>query len=222
MTTHEHGLQPGYFLRLMRDEDINPLIQICKLVYPDQAPYSVEELADHRKVFPEGQFVVEHAESGDVVGVQATLVLRWVDYGDNASWDAFTDKGTFLNHDPVKGHTVYGADMMVHPRHQHHGLSRTLIEAVRQLVRSKRYWRIRAGSRMPGYHLHPDLDPQVYIERVAAGLVGDPVLSVHIKEGWRVFGAVKDYIPTDAESRGCAALIEWVNPEWTEPAPGAI
>ena len=61
--------------------------------------------------------------------MQATLVVRWVDYGDFASWDAFTAGGCFLNHDPVNGHTVYAADMMVHPKHQHHGLSRALVEA---------------------------------------------------------------------------------------------
>lgn len=214
MTTHEHALRPGYALRLMRDDDTPAVVEICRLVYPDEPPYTPEQLADHRKVFPEGQFVVEDVESGVAVGIQATLVVLWTEYGDAASWDAFTADGTFLNHDPVRGQTVYAADMMVHPRHQHHGLSRTLIEAVRAMTRVKGYRGVRGGSRMPGYHLHPDLEPEEYIRRVEAGAIGDPVLSVHLKEGWRVFGVVKDYIPTDAESRGCAALIQWPNPEW--------
>jgi GNAT superfamily N-acetyltransferase len=219
MPPHDHGLQPGYALRLMRDDDIAPIIDICKLVYPGEPPYTIEELADHRKVFPEGQFVVEHVESGVAVGVQATLVVLWSDYGDAASWDRFTDHGTFLNHDPVRGHTVYGADMMVHPRHQHHGLSRALIEATRALVRAKGYWRVRAGSRLPGYHLHPDLPPEAYVREVEAGRIDDPVLSVHLREGWSVFGVVPNYLPHDAESRGCAALIEWRNPDWNGGAP---
>jgi GNAT superfamily N-acetyltransferase len=219
MAAREQGLQPGYALRLMRDEDVAPIIEICKLVYPDDAPYSGAQLSDHRKVFPEGQFVVEHVESGAAVGVQATLVVRWRDYGDFASWDAFTAGGCFLNHDPVSGHTVYAADMMVHPEHQHHGLSRALVEAVRQLVCGKSYWRARGGSRLPAYHLHPELDPEAYIRAVVAGEIDDPVLSVHMREGWRVFGAVRNYIPCDAESRGCAALIEWLNPQWDGKEP---
>lgn len=220
MPAHEHGLQPGYALRLMRDEDIPAVIEICKLVYPDEAPYTAAQLADHRRVFPEGQFVVEHTPSDVAVGVQATLVVRWSDYGDYASWDAFTAGGCFLNHDPENGHTIYGADVMVHPQHQHHGLSRAFIEAVRQLTRSKRYRRVRGGSRMPAYHLHPELEPEAYISKVVAGAIDDPVLSVHIREEWRVFGVVPNYIPTDVESRGCAALIEWLNPDWDGQEPG--
>lgn len=219
MSSHPHGLQPGYAVRLMRDEDIPAIIEICKLVYPDEAPYSAEQLADHRNVFPEGQFVVEHIESNVAVGVQATLVVHWSDYGDYASWDAFTAGGCFLNHDPVRGHTVYAADMMVHPKHQHHGLSRALIEAVRQLTRSKRYRRVRGGSRMPAYHLHPELEPETYIRMVVSGVIDDPVLSIHLREEWSIFGVVPNYIPTDAESRGCAALIEWHNPDWQAKEP---
>ena len=219
MPAREHGLQPGYAVRLMQEEDIPAIIEICKLVYPDEAPYSVQQLADHRKVFPEGQFVVEHTESKSAVGVQATLIVHWSDYGDYASWDAFTAGGCFLNHDPVRGHTVYAADMMVHPQHQHHGLSRALIEAVRQLTHSMAYRRVRGGSRMPAYHLHPELEPAAYIRLVESGVIDDPVLSIHIKEGWQVFGTVPNYIPSDAESRGCAALIEWLNAEWQPKEP---
>jgi GNAT superfamily N-acetyltransferase len=204
----------------MRDEDIPAIVEICKLVYPDDAPYTPQQLADHRKVFPEGQFVVEHTPSGRAIGLQATLIVRWLDYGDYASWDAFTAGGCFLNHDPVNGHTVYGADVMVHPGHQHHGLSRVFIEAVRQLTRDKGYWRVRGGSRMPAYHLHHELDPGAYIRLVESGVIDDPVLSVHIKEGWRVLGPIPNYIPRDAESCCCAALIEWLNPDWDGQDPG--
>lgn len=219
MPAGNHGLLPGYVLRQMCDDDIPGVIDICKLVYPTEAPYTPAQLADHRRVFPEGQFVVEHAPTRTVAGMQATLVVRWTDYGDYASWDAFTAGGCFLNHDPVNGHTVYGADVMVHPNHQHHGLSRVFIEAVRQLVRDKNYWRVRGGSRMPAYHLHPDLDPVTYVRLVQDGTLDDPVLSVHLREGWRVFGVVPNYIPTDQESRGCAVLIEWLNPDWDGKEP---
>lgn len=198
----------------MEDRDVPDLVEICRLVYPDEPPYAPEQLAEHRKVFPEGQFVAEHVPSGRAAGVQATLIVRWSEYGNEATWDRFTDDGTFLNHDPVLGHTLYGAEMMVHPAHQHHGLSRALIEATRELVRRRRLRRIRAGSRIPGYHLHAAaMRPEEYAQAVAAGTLTDPVLSVHLKEGWSVFGIAHRYLPGDLDSGGAAALIEWVNPD---------
>ena len=208
------ALPSDYRIRLMADRDVGDLIEICRLVYPDEPPYAPEQLLEHRKVFAEGQFIAEHVPSGKAVGVQATLLVHWEDYGNEATWDRFTDDGTFLNHDPLLGHTLYGAEMMVHPGHQHHGLSRALIEATRELVRRKRWRRIRAGSRIPGYHRHSaTLTPEAYAAAVAAGTLSDPVLSVHVKEGWSVFGIAHRYLPSDAESVGAAALIEWVNPD---------
>jgi GNAT superfamily N-acetyltransferase len=207
-------LPAGYRIRPMQDHDVDDLIEICRLVYPDEPPYTPEQLVDHRKVFPAGQFIAEHVETGRAVGVQATLVVRWSEYGDESTWTRFTGGGTFLNHDPVKGRTLYGAEMMVHPEHQHHGLSRALIEATRDLVRLLGLKRIRAGSRIAGYHRHvKELTPEAYAAEVMAGRIFDPVLSIHLKEGWSFFGIAHRYLPGDAESGGAAALIEWVNPE---------
>jgi GNAT superfamily N-acetyltransferase len=204
----------------MRDSDVDAVIGICSLVYPDEAPYSIDQLLDHCQIFREGQFVIEHEPSGEVAGIQATLIVHWSDYGDEATWERFTADGTFLNHDPVHGHTLYGAEMMVHPKHQHHGLSRVLIEETRALVRARGLSRIRAGSRIPGYHLHADrMSPEEYVAAVGARRLADPVLPVHLSEGWSLFGVAHAYLPTDTESRGAAALIEWRNPAWTPPGP---
>lgn len=211
-------LRADYAIREMTEADLPRIIAICEAVYPDESPYTPEQLEDHRQVFPEGQFVVEHVPIGTCVGIQATLVVRWDDYGDESTWDAFTANGTFLNHDPAKGHTLYGAEMMVDPAHQHHGLSRSLIEAARELTRQKSLARIRAGSRLAGFHLQPpSMTPAEYVQAVIDGRIGDPVLSVHLREGWTVFGIDPDYLPSDLESRGCAALIEWINPDGTPP-----
>lgn len=209
-------LRPGYTLRAMRASDIPSLIAICEAVYPDETPYTIEQLADHCQVFPDGQFVVEHLPTATAVGIQATLIVRWDDYGDESSWDQFTANGTFLNHNPTTGHTLYGAEMMVAPAHQHHGLSHALIDATRELILQRKLWRIRAGSRIPGFHkFATSLTPENYVAEVLSGKIDDPVLSVHLKEGWSVIRVEHDYLPTDTESGGAAALIEWKNPTWS-------
>ena len=50
-------LPASYRIRLVEPLDYQAIIEICKLVYPTEKPYTLEELEDHRKVFPQGQFV---------------------------------------------------------------------------------------------------------------------------------------------------------------------
>src|SRR5947209_2050082 len=43
-------LPANYKLRIAEPSDYDDIIEICKLVYPTENPYTVEELADHGKV----------------------------------------------------------------------------------------------------------------------------------------------------------------------------
>ena len=121
-------LPDGYSLRLMSERDYAEISAICAAVYPTETPYSRDELAAHHAVFPEGQFIVIHDASGAVAGTHFTLMLRMLDFHLDDSWEVLTARGTFSDHDPL-GHTLYGADLMVHPAHQHHGIGRALHEA---------------------------------------------------------------------------------------------
>ena len=84
--------------------------EICKLVYPSDNPYTLEELTDHGKVFPQGQFVAIDIESERVAGVHFTLRLRMIDFHIDDPWDILTAGGSFLDHVP-DGPTLYGADI---------------------------------------------------------------------------------------------------------------
>jgi hypothetical protein len=50
--------------------------------------------------FPEGQFVAVMAESQRVVGMAASLIVRWDDYDLMTHRRDFTDHGMYTNHDP--------------------------------------------------------------------------------------------------------------------------
>lgn len=67
-------LPEGYSLRLMSEEDYTQISAICGMVYPTERPYTDAELAAHHRVFPDGQFVVIHQESGEVAGAHFTLL----------------------------------------------------------------------------------------------------------------------------------------------------
>ena len=214
----QRHLPDGYLIRLMRDGDHAEISAICATVYPTERPYTEEELRAHHALCPEGQFVVEHAESGAVAGAHFTLVVNMTNFHVDDSWEELTAGGTFTDHDP-EGHTLYGADLFVHPGHQHHGLGRALTEATRGLVREKALWRMVGGSRMPGYgRVVGMIDPEEYIARVKRAEATDPVLTAHLHDGWDAITAIRGYLPHDEESAGWAAVIQWVNPDAPPPA----
>ncbi len=215
-------LPDGYSIRLMLEGDYEEVTAICAAVYPTERPYTSEELAAHHQVFPEGQFIVVHDASGAVAGAHFTLLLVLADFHIDDPWEVLTAGGAFTDHNP-NGHTLYGADLMVHPEHQHHGIGRALTVAMRGLVRARKLWRSTGGSRMPGYHRFAgSLAPDEYIAKVKSAELVDPVLTAHLHDGWDAVTAIEGYLPNDVESAGWAAVIQWINPDCPPPEGKAI
>jgi len=196
-------------VRPTRPGDFDGIIALTAAVYPGTPAWSRDQLASHLRVFPEGQLVALDP-AGEVVGMAASLVVLWDDYDDEESWRDFTDRGMFTNHDP-EGHTLYGAEVMVHPGRQGHGIGKALYAARRELVARLGLRRIRAGARLRGYHAVADrMSAREYVEAVVRGELADPTLSFQLRQGFRVFGVVRNYLRHDPESEGWAALIEWL------------
>jgi len=215
-------LPSDYSIRLMEPGDYAAISEICRVVYPHDAPYTAAELARHHALFPQGQFVAEHLPSGRAVGVHFTLRIRMADYHVDDAWDVLTAKGTFDDHDP-NGPTLYGADVFVSPDHQHHGLAHALTDATRDLVVRENLWRMVGGSRLPGYGAVADtIDAEAYVRDVVSGTRSDPVLSAHLKDGWQVVRPIHGYLQHDIESANWAAVIQWVNPDRPPPPEFAL
>ncbi|MCM2269743.1 MAG: GNAT family N-acetyltransferase [Thermoanaerobaculia bacterium] len=198
------------------------MIALCRRVYPETSPWRVDQLESHLSRFPEGQFVIVEAATGRVVGMASSLVVRWDDYAFDADWRAWTAGGTFANHDPENGRTLYGAEVMVDPTIQRRGLGKRLYRARRRLVRELGLRRIRAGARLRGYHRHASrLTPEQYAQAVVRGELRDPTLSFQLREGFDVVAVVHSYLHDDPESLGYAAVIEWLNPDLARPEDSA-
>jgi GNAT superfamily N-acetyltransferase len=209
-------LPANYRIRFLDPADYETIIEICRLVYPTETPYTREELEDHHQVFPRGQFVAVDARDS-VAGVHFTLRLRMLDFHIDDPWDVLTSGGSFLDHNP-EGPTLYGADIMVHPGHQHHGIGHALTDQARLLVEELRLWRMVGASRLPGYGKHAStLSIGQYVDAVLNGTVFDPVLSIHIKDGWTVVKPIHGYLQHDEDSAGWAEVIQWVNPACPPP-----
>jgi GNAT superfamily N-acetyltransferase len=212
-----------YRIRHMQVEDFGAIREIGRRVYPHDEPYSEAELAEHHAVFPQGQFVAEHLPSSSVAGVHFTLRLRMADFHIDDPWDVLTRNGSFEDDDPVHGHTLYGADVFVSPEHQHHGLAHALTDATRGLVVEEGLWRMVGGSRLPGYGaVAENVTAECYVADVVLGRRTDPVLSVHLKDGWSVVKPIHGYLQNDPESENWAAVIQWINPACPPPAEFAL
>jgi len=192
--------------------DFQAVEQLCRRIYPQAAPYDAEVLQTHLDQFPEGQMVAVDTSNGHVVGMTASLIVNWDDYDFDDGWMSFTDNGYFTNHDPEHGRTLYGAEVMVDPECRGRGCGKALYKARRDLVRRLGLRRIRAGARLRNYGKYADeMSAQQYVRKVIDGEIGDPTLSFQLKQGFRVIGVVQSYIPDDPDSRGYAAIIEWIN-----------
>lgn len=202
-------------VRNTEPDDFPAIHSISDRVYVHEPPWTQPYLANHRRLFPEGQFVCEHTPTRTVVGFAAALVVTWDDYNCFDSYEDMTDEGRFNNHD-ADGGTLYGAEIMTHPDWRRRGIGRRLYAARRQLVRELGLTRIRAGARLPGYaRFAGSMSAPEYVSRVERGALCDPTLSFQLSEGFEVLAVVEDYIHDDAPSRGYAALIEWRDrPAW--------
>lgn len=210
----------GHNIKVRRTtaEDIPHVIQLSSMVYPGSPPWSEAQLASHLEVFPEGQLVAVEPDSGRVVGTAASLIVLWDDYDMQASWREFTDHGTFRNHDPVNGRTLYGAEIMVRPDLQGRGIGKALYQARRDLTVLLGLLRIRAGARLRDYHrFASEMSAVEYVMRVVRGEIGDLTLSFQLSQGFEVLAVVKDYLRNDPASLGCAAVIEWINSRVARP-----
>jgi GNAT superfamily N-acetyltransferase len=205
-------------VRNTRPEDFPEIIALCQRVYPESPPWTEETLASHHAVFPEGQLVAVDSASGGIVGMAASLVIRWDDYAIDASWREFTAQGRFTNHDP-SGRTLYGAEVMVDPSHARQGIGRKLYAGRRDIVKKLGLLRIRAGARLRGYGQVADrMTPEQYVHAVVEGTLAGPTLSFQLSEGFEVIAVVSGYLRHDPESLGYAAVVEWLNPEVAKAA----
>ncbi len=200
-------------VRETRREDFDAIISLTRDVYPGSPPWNTTQLASHLDVFPAGQLVAIDRATGVIVGMAASLIVLWDDYNVTDSWRDFTAAGTFTNHDPENGRTLYGAEVMVLPQRRRMGIGRLLYAARRSLVERLGLLRIRAGARLRGYHRHADrLSAQEYVTAVQRGDIVDPTLDFQLGQGFTILAVVPDYLRNDPESLGWAAVIEWLNP----------
>ncbi len=204
--------KPSVFVRQMTAADVPAVLALQRRAFASALRWSRDELIRHLDVFPEGQLVALN-EAGRIIGSASSLIIDWDDYAESAKWSAITGDGTFATHNPL-GKTLYGGDLCVDPHVRRQGIGSALYEARKKMVRDRGLKRMLTGGRIPGFSQAPQaMTPQEYVGEVIAGKRKDATLSFQLANGLVVLDVVPAYLE-DAESRGFATLLEWLNPEY--------
>lgn len=211
---------PRLRVRTTRFEDLAGIIELSERIYGEGRGWRIPQLESHLRIFPEGQFVaVLPAENGgeQIVGMTASLILKWERRHLDRSWREITSAGMFTDHDQ-RGMTLYGAEVMADPTIRRHGIGSSLYKARDRLMQRLALKRIRAGSRLRGYNrVAKVMSAESYVVEVVTGKRRDPTLSFQLRRGFEVIKVIDDYLRDDAESLGWAAVIDRLNPEMTLP-----
>jgi len=170
--------------------------------------------------FPEGQFVALHQtdEQELVIGLACTMRTNVPPTKPPRAWWEAIGTNHIHNHRP-DGDWLYGVEMAVHPAYRKRGIGTALYEARFELVKRLNLKGWYAGGMLMGYHRYKDqMTPREYGEKVIAGEIKDPTVTMQVNRGFEAWSVIEDYI--DEPIAGDAAvLIVWHNPDYQAQPP---
>jgi GNAT superfamily N-acetyltransferase len=186
---------------------------IQRASFPDLAEH---ELAQERhylaqmNAFPAGQHAILENATGKVVGSSSDLRVNLnLSHYQHKFLEA-VGNNFFTTHVP-DGDWLYGADIGVLPEFRGLGLASLLYARRQTLVRELGLMGHMAGAMPKGYGaFRHKLPIEEYVNAVITLELNDPVLSVQLRRGYRVFGIIPEYLE-DASTDNYGVLILWRN-----------
>lgn len=192
-------------------EHARPLAELQRICFPTLGPQELmgeDHFLKHCDIFPEGEFVA--LVDGQVVGLGSGFLVTFDFDHPGHTFNEIIAGGYYTNHDP-DGDYYYGADISVHPDYRGRGIGRILYNARKRLVREMNLRGIVAGGVLPGYPaVRGELSIPEYVDKVVAGELFDPTLTMQLRNGFKVRGLLENYID-DSNSDNWATLIVWEN-----------
>jgi GNAT superfamily N-acetyltransferase len=212
---------PGHGLVRVRaalPEDFALLHGLHRRAHPDRPAIPMKVLESQRHHFPEGQLVAECA--AQLVGAATSLVLDWERYAASPRRTVLTADDTFATHDPAAD-TLFGVDTFVDVSRRGAGIGRALMQARRHLCKRLNLRRIVTAVPLAGYAASTGVSPEAFAARIVMGDLPGVAMRFQLSQGFQYFGVARDHDPSDLASGGHAALLVWVNPDYTPRGPGA-
>jgi len=211
-------IEKKIMIRNVKEEDLDELVELSKVCFPNMDPWEREQLESHIKVFPEGQHCVEY--DGKLIGAASSLIIDFNEYADKHTYDEITNYGYITNHDP-DGNYLYGISIMVHPDYRRLQIGTRIYEVRKELVKKLNLKSMLIGGRIPNYHNYADqMSPREYVEQVIQHKIYDPVLTFQLMNGFTLKWVNPNYLDDDQASMRNAVLLEWNNVDYLpQPKP---
>ncbi len=199
-------------VRRLKKSDYAGVVRLHMRCFPDLEPWTKAQFEAQIARFPEGQIGILLDRT--LVATSSSLIVDTDELGREHTFKDASGGGMLENHEP-EGDALYGIDIAVDPDHRGLRLARRLYDARKDLAIGLGLRWILIGGRMPRYHKYADsMKPEAYVRAVLDKEIRDPVITAQVSNGFTVRAVLRNYLPSDRESRGCAVLMEWRNPSF--------
>lgn len=215
MSKSEKPSRKKVIIRNVREDDVLQIEELQKVAFPYMAAdgiyWKANQILEHIKVFPEGQFCAEY--DGKIVGSCSSLIITLSPEYKEHTWREVCGDSHFKNHEP-KGDTLYAADVSSHPDYRRLGIATKLYDARKELAIRLNLRRIIAGGRIFNYIQYKDkYTPEQYVQKVIKREINEPVLMFQLRNGFKFIKILPNYL-RDERSLNYATFIEWKNPHY--------
>ena len=178
------------------------------------------DILAHIERFPEGQFMamrISGPGAGHAIATAITMRTSRPPTAPILPWRAAIGDLQLAAHEP-EGDWLYGVELGVRPMYRGHGIAKNLYALRFQLVKELNLRGWYAVGMLMGYSDYADeMDVVEYGERVIAGQIKDPTVTLQLKQGFRAAGVVRNYVDEPAAG-DAGVLIVWENPEYQAKA----
>lgn len=213
--------QPSLVIRKARPTDIPEICDLCVRVYSEDFAYHPAEIRGQINHFPEGQFVAVYEDK--VVGYCASIIVTEQQALSTHTWQSITGGGYCTTH-KARGDYLYGVDVFIDPAYRRLRIGERFYTERKNLCKYLRLKGIAFAGRMP--HLKKRFkkvgSAEAYLQQVLDKKIRDPVINFQVREGFTPLRILHGYLPTDADSMGCAVQMVWHNPEATAHEATAV
>lgn len=214
-----------FFIRNANMADIDALIRLEKLAWPEYAQADRDTYILRLKTFPEGILVGER--NGEIEGIAVTQIISSDILAGHFTWSQVTDNGRIVNtHNPL-GDVIYGVNLSVKPDHMHNGVILALMNAIARMAIKRKLKFGALGGRLPGLrkylkkmniditNLSDELKDKIVEEYVFGTTKNDrpldPEIAMYQHFNLIPVRPIRNYFP-DYESMNYGVLLVWVNP----------
>ncbi|MFN8529354.1 MAG: GNAT family N-acetyltransferase [Anaerolineae bacterium] len=210
-------------IALMTHAHAEAVVTVAALSFPEWEDsgemLSADQFRHYVDCFPDGQFVALTDEplegESNVVGYTISFRTNHPIEGEWGYYYDFVGRGWWTHHEP-DGEWLYGVDMGVIPAYRGRGLARQFYEARSAMVRRLNLRGELIAGLIPGYAAHRAAMPiETYVDRVLAGELFDPTLSVQLRNGFHLRRLLRGYVLDDRSDHVCTLMTK-PNPEYRE------